>query len=73
MKAKARAPRQLLLALLSAIAPCIALPPPSVESYLLHPCSRRQLFLRCSTSYILVGNDINVFGKVCEILRGSVA
>jgi hypothetical protein len=27
-------------ALLSAIAPCIALPPPSVESYLLHPCSR---------------------------------
>ncbi len=36
-------------------------------------CALRQLLLRCSTSYILVGSDINVFGKVCEILRGSVA
>jgi hypothetical protein len=45
---------------------CVALPPASLQSsatapallYLLHPCSRRQLLLRCSTSCIraVVGN-----------------
>jgi len=39
-----------LLLVLSIAVPDAILPPPSLGSYLLRPCSRRQLLLHCSTT-----------------------